>query len=555
MDILSVSLNAPLRVYYKANNLESGLNVVFNIWDANGALLQSNVSADGEIGSRGVYFLDITTPSYDTYLLVKVSTNSDNGTIATVYRVGIPPVQKLFYVDGGFKTSKVHEYRIFDFSASTEQSGILDEVAGGFYSTDVLVQNNLDLFFKVGTFVKEFDLLDSTVVFVSGGVIVGGTALFAQEIATSGGIVIGGVADTISFLPASGGVVVDGTAEVVSFFSPQGGVFVGGSAVTQSFIVSQGGVIVGGSAATEEFVSTEGGVVVGGTTANVHFIPNPKRTQTSCYFIGDIVYLKYPVSGILPARYEQHYIQGVRFFGNRYLYDLGLGVLIDGSLLLSVSEFIADQAREIDRVYGLSQERISQLDNAPIQSDPAGGSIKIEEQLSKDPINIDFTDKLNRLRSVTPSNDPVGGSLKKSETEGLPSEDRYSELLSRLNKLKDISVDPEPQGGSVKITKTISEPRVNDIAAKVAKKLERLRNHPISPAPSGGSITLSETDGIKKVDISSAQRNLEDLQNVALLPDPAGAYILVSMETEGGNQKFADLHVSIKNKLDRLLGI
>jgi hypothetical protein len=144
----------------------------------------------------------------------------------------------------------------------------------------------------------------------------------------------------------------------------------------------------------------------------------------------------------------------------------------------------------------------------------------------------------------------------RSETEGLPKEDRYSDLLSRLNKLKDVSVDPEPQGGSVKITKAISsKPRVNDIAAKIAKKLERLRNHPVSPAPSGGSITFSETDGIKKVDISSAQRNLEELRNVALLPDPAGAYILVSMETEGDDQKFADLHASIKNKLDRMLGI
>ena len=85
--------------------------------------------------------------------------------------------------------------------------------------------------------------------------------------------------------------------------------------------------------------------------------------------------------------------------------------------------------------------------------------------------------------------------------------------------------------------------------------LERLQNHSVSPVPNGGTITFSETDGIKKVDVSSAQRNLEELRNVALLPDPAGAYILVSMETEGDDQKFADLHTNIKNKLDRLLVI
>ena len=73
MDIQFVDLNSPLRIYYKARNLASGQDVVFNVWTAAGVPITINAAADGEIGSRGVYYLDITTPNENVYILVKAS--------------------------------------------------------------------------------------------------------------------------------------------------------------------------------------------------------------------------------------------------------------------------------------------------------------------------------------------------------------------------------------------------------------------------------------------------------------------------------------------------
>lgn len=274
MDIESVGINTSLRLYYKANNLQSGQDVVFNIWDSDGTALHVNTPADGEIGSRGIYYLDITTPNSEVYLLVKGSLSSGSNPGVSIYSVG-QPLQKLFYVHGSFSTGQVLPYRIFDINADEESSGDLTEVAGGFYYADAsTITNNLDLFFRVGDIAYQFELTDSSVVIVGGGVLASGAATFTFIFnnVVGGGVLGGGISDTEKIDGIGGGVLAGGSADEYRTFpeAGSGGALVGGTADVQ-FIYNPtlaGGSLVSGEAGVtlNDVIETTGGVVVGGTS-------------------------------------------------------------------------------------------------------------------------------------------------------------------------------------------------------------------------------------------------------------------------------------------------
>jgi len=122
VNIEIVNPSSSLRVYYKARNLTSDLDVVFNIWDDTGAIFVSNASAQEEVGDRGVYYLDITTPSTSTYLLVKSSLASGDDIASSVYAVGAPS-KKAFYVHATYRTGLQLPYEVFDINAVREDTG------------------------------------------------------------------------------------------------------------------------------------------------------------------------------------------------------------------------------------------------------------------------------------------------------------------------------------------------------------------------------------------------------------------------------------------------
>lgn len=128
-----VDLNQTLRLFYKADKVASGQNVLFNIWDDSGNSLVSN-AVGLEIGSEGVYYYEYTTPGTDLYLLV-LSTNNGISPKPDILKVGNPS-EKVFYVQGGFKTGKLIGYEIYGDDGVTQQSGILTDIVSGFYSAD-----------------------------------------------------------------------------------------------------------------------------------------------------------------------------------------------------------------------------------------------------------------------------------------------------------------------------------------------------------------------------------------------------------------------------------
>jgi hypothetical protein len=128
------STNSALRIFYAADDLTTGLSVVFSVWDDSGASLNSNQPALAEVGNEGIYYLDITTPATDKYLLI-IGSNSGVNPKAEIVKIGTPNA-KAFYVHGSFKEGSEIGYEIFDSTDSLISSGILDGITSGFYSTD-----------------------------------------------------------------------------------------------------------------------------------------------------------------------------------------------------------------------------------------------------------------------------------------------------------------------------------------------------------------------------------------------------------------------------------
>lgn len=132
-----VAKNTAINIYYQANNLETGLDVVFNIWNDSGDVLAFQESANSEIDTCGVYYYDFTTPNEDAYLLVKCSISGGGYPQSYVIKVGSPAVEKTFYASNNFETGLSIPYEIFNSDNNVLDSGNLTEALQGFYYADV----------------------------------------------------------------------------------------------------------------------------------------------------------------------------------------------------------------------------------------------------------------------------------------------------------------------------------------------------------------------------------------------------------------------------------
>lgn len=128
-----VDVSQTLRLFYKANQVASGQNVLFNIWDDSGNLLVSS-AVGTEIGTEGVYYYEYTTPATDLYLLILAS-NAGNSPKPDILKVGTPS-EKVFYVQGGFKSGREIGYDIYGDDGVTQQTGLLTDIVAGFYSAN-----------------------------------------------------------------------------------------------------------------------------------------------------------------------------------------------------------------------------------------------------------------------------------------------------------------------------------------------------------------------------------------------------------------------------------
>jgi hypothetical protein len=428
----------------------------------------------------------------------------------------------LFYVDGALKTGLTIPYRIFDINADSEAAADLTEVAGGFYYADAsLIESSLDLFFRAENIAYEFDLLDSSIVAVSGGILIGGVAseLALHIPAISGGVVIGGVVQEELIPGVSGGVLVGGGALLGSEIDIEIG----------------GGVNAGGHAALIFDVEVGGGILVGGVPETEDLFFNKDRNQSHSYSIGDEVYLRYDSKNNLPSRYERHTVGGLRFFGESRLYDVGIGILVDESLLISDLNIDVVRSDEASESMDWANSQTQTLEDTIPLPNPTGGILSETHVVSDGGVldvakETSFSEKKAKIEATTPLPDPVGGIVYVSDTFN-PVTDN-SKIVNRLKALKEMTPLPDPVGGTVINSSTSSE-RFAGLADKIQGKLAALRNASAIPAPTGGAVMVSHTEGSVVNKTVSIQKKLDELRDVALLPDPSGAYILVSTSTEG----------------------
>lgn len=132
-----IDKNTQNNFYYKADDLNSGELVKFNIWNDSGGQLASDQLATSEINSQGVYYLAFNVPDYDGYLLVKGETTGGSGARGAVVKVGNPAQEKAFYIDKKFKSNLFLEYEVYDDVPTTLASGNMTPIIAGFYSADV----------------------------------------------------------------------------------------------------------------------------------------------------------------------------------------------------------------------------------------------------------------------------------------------------------------------------------------------------------------------------------------------------------------------------------
>jgi hypothetical protein len=129
-----VSISESFKIYYKADDLETGLDVSFRIWNDEGTQLSAGSSGQ-EIGTDGVYYVEYVAPGTPGYLLVIGS----DGSVPKpeIIRVGTPATPKAFYVHGYFKENQTLDYDIYDANGDSVKSGQLTSIVAGFYSTGV----------------------------------------------------------------------------------------------------------------------------------------------------------------------------------------------------------------------------------------------------------------------------------------------------------------------------------------------------------------------------------------------------------------------------------
>jgi len=131
-------------------------------------------------------------------------------------------------------------------------------------------------------------------------------------------------------------------------------------------------------------------------------------------------------------------------------------------------------------------------------------------------------------KRIEPLSNPVGGKLTASHTEGSPFD--WTNIASRLTRLKATSTIPDAVGGVVQFAS--STPVASDLRSGIQRKLSLLRATSPTASPSGGVVRSIAVEGsTTNYDFFS---ELKRLENVAIIPGPTGAYIVVSMETEAG---------------------
>lgn len=153
-----VQKNNLIKIYYKTHKLQTGLPVVFTIINDNGVFLELNTPANTEIGTNGLYYLNFTTPNYDTYLLVKSGISGNIDEVPLVLRCGNPSENKLFYVEKRFQTGKTIPYNIFNITGTIIKQGNLNEDYLGFYHVNVDDLSNGTYFFRVDPDISKFTI-------------------------------------------------------------------------------------------------------------------------------------------------------------------------------------------------------------------------------------------------------------------------------------------------------------------------------------------------------------------------------------------------------------
>ena len=198
----SVPKNTTIPICYQAPNIQSGWDVLFDIWKIDGTQLEDDTPSDGEVGERGVYAFDFVTPNEDVYVVGEGRRDNGQDPVPFVLKVGQPSPQKLFfYSEEQFTTDP--SYRIFDLLGNTLIESTLTNGPGNFWTADTSpVSDNDQYFFEVSTgFVSEVFNLDSIIFQGAGTVFIGGTGVSVP------GIIIDG----------SGVITIDGSANVVKF--------------------------------------------------------------------------------------------------------------------------------------------------------------------------------------------------------------------------------------------------------------------------------------------------------------------------------------------------
>jgi hypothetical protein len=230
MIIQTLEKDTNVRLYYKSNNTASGLDVVFNLWDFDSNPILTNAPAAGEIGTKGLYHINFTTPNTDTYLVgtgeVLGGKLSEKKPI--VLKVGVPE-QQLFFVDAEYATGRTVPYQIYTIAGAVADSGNLSELVSGFYYTGVdALSEDLTYLFEANNKLAESFTLEEILTYyyeATGGFILAGdadTSFYSYprfEYEGDGGFILGGAADAYFYsyprfeYEGTGGFVLGGSAD------------------------------------------------------------------------------------------------------------------------------------------------------------------------------------------------------------------------------------------------------------------------------------------------------------------------------------------------------
>jgi len=396
----------------------------------------------------------------------------------------------------------------------------------------------------------------------SGGVIISGNAVKGRILTpiVIGGTIVGGESDLEviqSVVLGTGGSLVGGASVITVVYNTQtsGGALVSGE--FQGLIIridGSGGALVTGTSVIGIAPQVSGGVSVGGIPVIEDSFFNKARNKGHIYSIGEGVYLRYEPKNNLPSRYERRTVEGLRFFGERNLYDVGIGILVDEGLLISDLNIDVVRSDEAYEISDWAENQTEDLENTIPSSDPIGGVVADTGIISdggatEAEIEVSASDKINDIDSLTPISDPIGGVVV-SSSETFNPQDRTSAILNKMKVLQDATVLPDPVGGTLRVT-SVDSNRFENVANKAMARLEALQNTTVIPDPLGGSLMTTYSEGLTPDNVTSVQNSMNGLEDVVLLPGPSGAYIIVSIDTEGLNS-FKPLESDAIDKIKEL---